>query len=293
MIPIVFSTDHNYVMPTGVTIASLLLSSGGETYDIYVMASEDVDTTDRRRLQDQVKRLSPSSTLSFVDMSRKYEGAHETRGISKATYYRLMIPWLIPDVDKIIYADVDIIFKTSLRTLFETPLDGKLLAGALTSPPEHWAKFKKYFERIGADYTHYINAGILLMNSRLLREEGLDSRFDDLSRKKFLYQDQDILNVSCRDRIAYFDKRYNLQPRLYGSEEKYSTDVAIHYAGEKPWDTFTYAWVQWWEVYEKSDFYDSEYYREVSARILSLSGQAKTLAKKITIQLQLMKKRLF
>ncbi len=43
MIPIVFSTDHNYVMPTCVTIASLLQSCGeGERYAINVLVSEDV-----------------------------------------------------------------------------------------------------------------------------------------------------------------------------------------------------------------------------------------------------------
>lgn len=292
MIPIVFSTDHNYVMPAGVTIASLLQYAGVESYDIYVMVSSDVTPADRKKLTDQVTRLSSSSRISFVEMSNFYNDAYEIRGISKATYYRLMIPWLIPDVDKIVYADVDIIFRCSLRQIFDIDLQEKFIAAAMMRSSETWEKYKRYFDKIGADFSRYFNAGILVINSKLQREEGLDVKYRDLSERKFLYQDQDILNVVCRGKVSFFDRRYNLVPSLYDTKPEYSDNVVIHYAGDKPWQTFTYAWAEWWEVYNNSIFREDGFYSAVSRRILNPKHQLANLVNKGKIHLQILKRKL-
>ena len=292
MIPIVFSTDHNYVMPTGVTISSLLINADGETYDIYLMVAADVDDADREKLTRQVKILSPDSQISFVDMMSLYDNAHEVRGISKATYYRLMIPWLIPHIDKIIYADVDIIFKTSLRDIYETDLGSNILAGCQTSPKEAWAKYKRYFDRIGVDYASYFNAGVLLINSKLQRELNLDKEYNRLAEQKFLYQDQDILNIVSKGRAAYFPRRYNLLPQLYGTSPEYRDNVVIHYAGEKPWDTFTYAWVEWWDIYNRTIFKEERYYHDICRRILNPAHQVELLKKKAKIKMQILARKL-
>lgn len=293
MIPIVFSTDHNYVMPTGVTIASLLSSSNGDSYEIYVMTAQDVTTDDRNKLTQQVKALSKDSKISFVEMDKYFNDGFEIRGISKACYYRLMIPWLIPDVDKIIYADVDMIFQTSLRSLYEIELKEKYLGAVLTSSPEAWKKNKKYFDKIGIDYTGYFNSGILLINSKLQRDANLDKEYERLSKEKFLYQDQDILNIVCRGKTEFLDKRFNLLPSLFGTSPEFSEDVVIHYAGIKPWDHFTYAWAEWWEVYNQSVFREDGFYHRVSSRILNPKEQIKIWGKKGKARLQILKRKLF
>lgn len=293
MIPIVFSTDHNYVMPTGITIASLLLSAGPELYDIYVMTGGDVTEGDKEKLTRQVMVLSPDSRISFVGMDAYYNDAYEVRGVSKATYYRLMIPWLIPEIDKIIYADVDMIFRTPLREIYDIDLNGKYLAGALTSSPESWKRYKRYLDKIGVDYTSYFNAGILVINSRLQRENNVDKEYCRLSAKKFLYQDQDILNIVCKGKAAFFDRRFNLLPSLYDNESGYGRDVVIHYAGDKPWNTFTFAWAEWWDVYNRSIFTEEGFYHSVSARVLNPLQQFKELMRKGKIHIQILRRKIF
>lgn len=291
MIPIVLSTDHNYVMPTGVTISSLLRCAEGQSCDIYIMAGADVDGYDRRMLERQVNEISPLSRISFIDMSTYFHNAHEIRGITKATYYRLMIPWLLPHLDKVIYSDVDVIYRVSPGAIFDIDLSGCYIAGAMARSSEYWGKYRKYFDKIGVDYTHYINAGILVMNSRLLREDDLNKKFDILATKKFHFQDQDILNIACRGRIAFLDRRYNLFPSLYGTEERYSKEVIIHYAGDKPWNSFTYAWAEWWDAYERSIFKDGMYYHKVCRSILNPRHQIKAYSTKVKVHLQLLKRR--
>lgn len=293
MIPIVFSTDHNYVMPTGIAICSLLQSATDELYDIYIMTGADITDEDRTALKEQVSVLSPGSAISFVEMDKYFKSAYEIRGISKAAYYRLMIPWLIPHIDKLIYADVDIIFKSSLKELYEIDLEGNYLGAALTSPPESWEKYRSYFKKIGLEYDKYFNSGVLVINSRLQREVGLNKEYMNLESKKFLYQDQDILNIVCKDKVVFFDKRYNLLPDLYDSDPLYIDNVVIHYAGDKPWKSFTYAWAEWWNCYHASIFHNPGFYVEVARRLQNPVFQFNSLIRKGKIHAEIMKRKLF
>lgn len=286
MIPIVFSTDHNYIMPTGVTIASLLMSARGNNYDIYVLISSDVTEKDKNLLTKQVRDISAVSRISFIEMGDNYKDGYEIRGISKACYYRLMIPWLIPDIDKIIYADVDIIFKSPLSELFEVELEDNYVAGAIPIDISGFKGMEKYFKKIGLRYDKYINSGVLLINSKKQREDNLQKEYEKLSKKKFIYQDQDIINIACKGHIKFFDKRFNLKPSTYATEKDLQENVVIHYAGDKPWQTFTYAWSQWWEIYEKSIFNDYRLYHDISAKILNIGHQIKNLRKKTGRKLQ-------
>lgn len=286
MIPIVFSTDHNYVMPAGVTIASLLMNSDGLGYDIYLLISADVTEEDKNLLVKQVDALSENSKITFIEMGERYRDGYEVRGISKACYYRLMIPWLIPNIDKIIYSDVDIIFKTSLSEIFNIDIEDYYVAGSEPGNVLIWKRMEKYFNKIGIKYEEYINSGFLLINSKKQRELNLDAQYEDLSKKKFIYQDQDIINIACKGHIKFFERRFNLIASAYGTKNDLKDNLVIHYAGEKPWETFTYAWAQWWEIYEKTLFNDNRLYHDISAKILNPRHQFNTFRKKAGRKLQ-------
>lgn len=277
MIPIVFSTDHNFVMPTGVTICSLLMNSQSEKYDIYVLIGNDVTGEDKAILSRQVNELSADSSISFISMGDDFSKGFEIRNISKACYYRIMIPWLLPDIDKIIYCDVDTIIKSSLKGLYDFDIEGYYVAGG---KPYNWLEMKKYLARIGLDYKDYINSGVLLINSKLQRQAGLDAVYRQHFEKKYLYQDQDIINIVCKGKIAYFGWNYNLLPNRFGTRPEFTDNVIIHYAGDKPWRNFTYAWDEWWEIYKKSLFWDGEFYVKVCSRILDPISYLKGIRKK-------------
>lgn len=287
MIPIVFSTDHNYVMQCGVAILSLLISGKETTYDIHVLISPDVTDEDKKKLRNQVEQF-PLSTIKFMEMGNQFDGGYEVRGISKACYYRLMIPWLLPKIDKIIYCDVDIIFKASLQPLFDIEMGDKLVAGAFSSTSEGFLAIKKYLTKLGLDYKKYINSGVLLINSKAQREKELNKEYERLATQKFLYQDQDIINIACKGEIIQFDRRFNLQPKVFATSEDLQENVVIHYAGDKPWNNFTYAWAEWWEIYNRSVFRDNEMYNAVSGKILSLKHRLLDLKRKATFKLNIM-----
>lgn len=282
MIPIVFSTDHNYVMPTGVTISSLLLSSSAEeVYDIFVLISPDVTESDREALTKEVDIASSGrSRISFLEMGENFSTGFEIRGISTACYFRLLIPWLIPQYDKIFYSDVDIIFQRGLKELYAYDLGDAYVAGAYPSSEKGFYKIGRYLNKLGLNPATYINSGFLLINSKEQRANNLDKQYKELSSKKFTFQDQDIINIVCQGHIVHFDCRYNLMVEKYGTRQDLGEKVNLHYAGDKPWNKFTYCWVEWWNAFNRSTFRDLEFYHKISARILSPKSQLDDLRRK-------------
>ncbi len=275
MIPIVFSTDHNYVMQTGVCILSLLESAQEALYDIYVIISRNVTDEDKLLLQSQVAKIN-GHKISFIPAPTDFDSALEIRGISTAAYYRLLIPWLLEDFDKVIYSDVDVIFKTSLQEVFATDL-GDNYFGAVPGVGYRYPSesIKKHLKKISVSNLEYVNSGFLIINSALLRKDNLKEAFVSEADKKHTFQDQDVINIVCKSRIMHISPKYcitqtfqqsylNDAPFLhefYGCQSSiddylHSRNCIIHYAGPKPWDSFTFARSEWWMVYRRSIFYN-------------------------------------
>ena len=286
-IPIVFSTDHNYVMPTCVTIHSLLATSKEETlFDIYVIIDSNVTEQDKAILESQVKKDREDCGISFLEIGDTFNDGFEIRGISKACYNRLMIPWLLPQYDKVIYSDVDIIFMGDISDVYDIDWEDHFVAGV---GGKSWTKgiVKKYLIKIGADWENYINSGFLLINSKLQRERNLREKYLELSKKKFIYQDQDIINLVCKGKILKLPVRYNVNPKeLYDMPK--GEAKALHFFGFKPWQYFTYSWIEWWNQYNDSIVYDPQYAKNISSKILQIDTVFETKKKVLKQKMRFM-----
>src|SRR5690606_1313781 len=91
---------------------------------------------------------------------------------SRANYYRLLIPELIPLAQKVIYLDADIIMASSISEFQEFDLKDHALA-AVADPIYQWKK------DLGMkDTATYFNSGVMLINLNRWKEL-------DISRKAF------------------------------------------------------------------------------------------------------------
>lgn len=287
LFPIVFSTDHNYVMPTCVTIHSLLTTAKpGVHYDINIIIDPNVNEEDKNKLRKQVEADSKESEIHFLEIGDTFNSGFEIRGISKACYNRLMIPWLLPKYDKVVYSDVDIIFTGDISNLYDIEFKDDLVAGV---GGDTWTKgiVRKYLDKIGADKDNYINSGFLLINAYLQRKEQLKEKYLELSKKEFIYQDQDIINLVCKGRISKLPEIYNVNPAEYYKYVTPSPKV-VHFFGFKPWNHFTYSWILWWQIYDSSIVYDPEYSHKISSEILRWDAVIDTKKKALKQKLRFM-----
>lgn len=127
VVPIAFAFDNNLTIPAAVTFTSLLVNAAPNTfYDIFVLHSAKASLD--KHLLSLIDDTFHNCKISYVPVGDTFDNAFEIRGITTPAYYRLLIPTLIPQYDKIIYADADIIFRLDLSNLYSTDLGSNYLA---------------------------------------------------------------------------------------------------------------------------------------------------------------------
>ena len=276
IVPIVFAFDNNLVFPACVCLSSLMMSAKDTTfYDIIILCSAS-DGLNRREI-DRVQEFYSNCRIQLIDVDDTIAGGYEVRGITTPTYFRLLIPELLPQYDKVLYSDVDVLFRRDLSELLEKELDKDYLAAVYDWSFVIDENGQKYIQNeLHLNSNEYIQAGFLLINAKQMRKDGLVDRFKEEARKKYKFQDQDILNVVCVGKkvalapwwnmTTYSFLYWNADSRLICrdcTEEELQKELfssILHYNGQKPWNGFCLNYDIWWEYYRKSPFFSEKQY---------------------------------
>lgn len=131
-------------------------------------------------------------------------------------FYRLFIPDLFPEYDKVVYIDSDTVLNDDIAKLYDHDLGNNLLGACTDTSIQFVEKMLRYIKEVLAlDPKEYINSGMLVMNAKAFREENfVDKFFSLLGRYHFdcIAPDQDYLNEICSGRIKYLDGRWDAMP---------------------------------------------------------------------------------
>lgn len=285
-IPFLFTFDQSLEMAAGVCISSLLTHASPDTYyDIFILHSSQSDFTGSRL--NELPALFGNCRLTFRAVEGEFVGAYKVRGIPETAYYRLISPELIPEYDKILYSDVDVIFREDMGRYYDTDLGDAYFAG-VESGTAFQPEMQRYLTKVlSLDWKDgYFYSGNLVINLRKLREDGLCGRFRELGRNRYKYQDMDIINVACNKRILRLGPSFCLSNylysfilhhrdemvRLYGEDEirhALATGI-VHYNGEKPWKGSCVNMDIWWYYYRRSVFFDERFCHDFWNRQLHL-----------------------
>lgn len=275
-IPIAFAFDCNLIFPASVCLSSLLENANDETfYDIYILHSRDEDI--ERSELNRLPLFYTNCRIQYRTVDGFFDSAYEIRGITTPAYYRLLIPELIPEYDKVIYSDVDVIFRMDLSELYSMDMSDNYLAAT--------RDVGLNLSKDGVDYIdsmtelevgNYLQSGFIMLNSKKIREDGLVAKFKEQAKRKLKFQDQDILNIVCKGKVKFLSLEYNMTDYsfYYAMKErellyKWFDDIAIsnavangnlHFNGHKPWKKYCVNFDIWWEYYRKSPFYDEKFY---------------------------------
>ena len=131
-IPIVFSFDNNYVIPAAVAFFSLLNKAKHDIfYEMFVLHC-DISTENQSLLQSIVKKTN-NATLTFINTKGLLinewqkgnfsKNLHRDGQFTADTIIRCFIAGLLPQYDKVIYSDVDIVVVDDISDLYDIDLD--------------------------------------------------------------------------------------------------------------------------------------------------------------------------
>jgi UDP-glucose:(galactosyl)LPS alpha-1,2-glucosyltransferase len=275
-IPIVFSTDANLVVQLCVAITSLLHNSHKSTfYEIFILIDDNFPCTAKDRIHN-LANIFHSCQIDFINVGSSFTGAFEIRGITKAAYYRLLIPNLFSQLPKIIYSDVDIIFQMDISDLIRINLEDCYIAGVYNECLMKNSELSYYFCNLGVDTAKYVNSGFLLMNIKKMQDDRIVERMMTLfSEREYTFQDQDIINIACKGAIKNIGKKYNLtlSSLAYSYEDADILGSNIHYTIErKPWSYNSLASDIWWEYYRRSSCFELKRYLMYHQSLLDYSN---------------------
>ncbi len=257
-VPVFFAVDDKYVPFLTIALDSLkAYASNGNRYDIYVLTT-GISESGKLAVK---KRESDDLTVRFVDVNEKLERVSESLHLrdyySMATYYRIFIAGMFPELDKAVYIDSDIILRADIAELYETELGDNLVGavpdGAVAVVPE----FRLYTKEVlGIVAENYFNAGVLVMNLKRFRELDFYGKFCDLlSKYKFtVAQDQDYLNVVCHGLVKYLGEEWNRMP--IEGEGKPEPKLVHYNLTMKPWRYENILYQEYfWAFAEKNEYY--------------------------------------
>ncbi|MGI5847921.1 MAG: glycosyltransferase family 8 protein [Candidatus Cryptobacteroides sp.] len=273
-IPIVFAFDSNFEMPAGVCFTSLLENAAQDTfYEIFVLHGRDTDFSGSKL--NRLPEIYKNCSLTFKDVGGSFSGAYQVRGITEATYYKLLIPEFLPEYDKVLYSDVDVIFREDLRRFYDLDLGDHYFA-AVDNCAELRPEAREYVTNLGLDYNSgYFYAGNLVVNSALLRADKMTETFRKMGSQTYQQQDMDIMNIACNGRILRLDPSFCLSIQLYHLivnrrkefEKLFSSELLeralesgiVHYNGAKPWNGACLNMDIWWDYYRRSIWFDQKF----------------------------------
>ena len=161
-----------------------------------------------------VKSKNSKNRVIKIDVTALYEKEfgkckNETAYCTPYTLLRLLADLVDNIPDKLLYLDIDMMIAKDISTLYNIDI----------SEYEYAAVREKYGSKIIRP--DYVNAGMLLLNMKKIKETGLLEKARNLIKtRKLLFADQDAIYWSTTKKL--------LLPRIYNEQSKFNkTDTVI------------------------------------------------------------------
>ena len=229
-------------------MASILYNiSDNYTVSFYIL-SYDITEKSKKLLAklSSIKDCTITYPTFAEEMLDIFDGIKLPPHVTKMTYARILIPDILPNVDKAVFVDSDMIVRGDISQLYEKNIGNNVFAAA---EDFNWVNISN---RLWGTKQYYYNAGLLLINCAKLREIDYLSvikRKVAINQAKYQICDQDLINDAFRGKIYRLSISWNFYHgvfikrfRCYTPDDmeefkkiEANPDI-VHYVGpEKPW----------------------------------------------------------
>lgn len=209
--------DDAYAPHLAALVASLAESRGPERIEVTLLAGPALaDAT-----IDELERFSVTVGIELNPVRMPEAALAKVATLppfgsySPVVWYRLFLPELLPERERVLYLDTDTLALQSLEPLYSHDLDGCVL-GAVASPMSQ--KSVAHCRLIGMGPAEdYFNSGVLLMDLVRMRESGFTEAVLSAAATApaLTFADQDALNLACREHWLRLHPKWNALSHLW------------------------------------------------------------------------------
>jgi len=325
-VPVVFCGDAHYGAYLPPVVQSLVDHASACCHYQIIILDCGIEQDIVAVLQRQIRQYENFS-LHIKNMKsylQRYNSIFREKGyFTQAIYGRLLVPQLCRGYDKVIYADIDMVFNRDIAELMTIDLGDNYIAAVpdalLAIERLSGERNALYIEHITGLSLHdiYMNSGLLVFNARLWRQDRLiDKILRFVDGKKLLLPDQDAINNVCKGKITYLPQTWNCLNLYYlrryfplprGSKNSAAIAQIVaewqaaqadkaavyHYNGPlKPWARAAGDKAAlWWHYAAKTELYPRYIYNLAAAPALDEAGNRRTVYKFLGLPLWAVKRR--
>lgn len=252
---IVFCTDNQFSQ-VEVSMCSLFETNDASNCKVFLFTTEIMDEQEQR-FQNIAKHYGGQYETIIVDEKllpflqkidvkefnkKNYKSVKNVRILPNASYYRMLIPYYLPNEERCLYLDTDVVMNRNIEEYYNINLNGIAFAGQ---------KNKNNNE---------ILSGNIIINISYWKENNFIEKFISTVYERYdndgRIDDQHILNIVAKGNLMEFDDNFMAGTNIVMSRNDLSEYYILHYFGaHKPWllkDSRKWRGTEyWWKYYDK------------------------------------------
>lgn len=199
----------DYVPHSAALLHSVYGAGAGHDVRVHYLHGPGLRRASRRRLARLAERAGGS--IRFWEVHEDRVAGLPVHGyFTSAMWYRILLPELLGDSERVLYLDVDTLALAPIAPLWEVDLSGALV-GAVTNVFEAW-RGTEHTDALGLAQDAYFNSGVLLLNLDEMRRSGTEAELRRVAAERaehLLWPDQDVLNLVLGPRRVALHPRWN------------------------------------------------------------------------------------
>lgn len=251
IVNIAFSSDNNYAPFLCVAIYSLLENSNSKNrYHIYILDG-GISSENKKRIVSSLKKFKNKKIFFIVIDQKIFKNIKQFLQLNQSSYYRLLLPKILPSLNKIIYCDCDLLILKDISVLYKESLSGKIIGSSQVFHPNYQKVIQKIYPH--TNFIKAVNSGVTVMDLHLLRVGNYSEKFINFVNKnseKLVTGDQDVLNVILYNQIKIIHPKWNSTSYLFIAKNNKKCNLSktifdmcrknpsiVHFDGIKPWSS--------------------------------------------------------
>lgn len=237
---IAFACDNNYLPHAGVAVKSVIDHIDTDNqYFFHIFSTDELTPSTLapwEALKEQYSSLPISIDLQYVSQV-PYENEINFRHWGKAAVVRLMLTDLLPNINKVIYMDCDMIAMQDLSPMLNTVSKDYPIAAVIDNAAVVKPEVMKTEYAVSAFHDkEYVNSGLLILDLEYLRQDNFSEKTLRwlAENPHSLLPDQDCINIVYKNKIKQLPEVY----AWYSYNELPAEPIFIlHYLASsgKPW----------------------------------------------------------
>ena len=237
-VELAFAANQAYFDALLVTAVSAANYASDESILSYNILDGGINDFDWNFLVERVRKYHRRSEFRRLHLSGDEFNSLPSWYGNKMAYARLLLPQLLPDVDFVIYSDVDYLWLRDVTELWNMRDDKIPLFGTVDGYFETLRIEKEWHHKhnLSFDPHIYICSGMSLYNLTAFRNEHIAQKIIDFiaQHPDIIYPDQTAINNILFDRIKLVPQTWQRFTRAV-TQDDLQRPIALHYAGEAPW----------------------------------------------------------